>query len=114
MCARAGRDSVIPSWTDRTTREINRVALFVGNLAALVEEIVEEECFDSQTGFCGGFLDKGEHSLQRSQRLSGPIDRNLAEEAILDGIVFGSTSWIMANHNGDTQFIGQALEFVFP
>ena len=79
-----------------------------------MKDLVEQEGSDCQTGRCRSALDVIEHGLERVQRLSSPVDRDLTEETVLDRVVFGSACGIMADQDGDAQFIGELLEFILP
>lgn len=79
-----------------------------------MKNLVEQEGSDCQTGRCRGALDVIEHGLERVQRLSSPVDRDLTEETVLDRVVFGSAGGIMADQDGDAQFVGELLEFILP
>ena len=90
------------------------MAFVISELASLLEFLVEQECLDCQTGRCSRALDVIEHGLERVQWFSSPVDSDLTEQAILDRVVFGVACWIVADHNGDAQFIGKKLKFMFP
>lgn len=79
-----------------------------------MKDLVEQEGSDRQTGRCRGALDVIEHGLQRVQRLSSPVDRDLTEETVLDRVVFGSACGIVADQDGDAQLVGELLEFILP
>ena len=62
-----------------------------------------------------GGADKAEDFLIAIERLAGPVLGNFREEAVLDGIPFGSTGWIVSNGEGQAEGIGQlGLDFCFP
>lgn len=90
------------------------MAFFVRELSSFLKDFVEQEGSDCQTSRGSGASDEIEHDLERVQRLSSPVDRDLTEETILDRVVFGSACGIMADQDGDAQFVGELLEFILP
>ena len=58
--------------------------------------------------------DRTEHQAKASQRLSGPVVGNGAEESVLDIIPLGCSARVMANRNLQVILVGPLLQFSFP
>ena len=62
-----------------------------------------------------GGADEAEDLLIAIERLAGPVLGDFREEAVFDGIPFGSTGWIVGNGEDQAEGVGQLrLEFCFP
>jgi hypothetical protein len=62
-----------------------------------------------------GGADEAEDLLIAIERLASPVLGDFREEAVFDGIPFGSTGWIVSNREGQGEGVGQLrLEFCFP
>src|SRR5262245_17124212 len=72
-------------------------------------------CGHRKAGSSSGGADEAEELLIAIERLAGPVFGDLREEAVLDGIPFRSTGWIVGNGEGQAEGVGQLrLEFGFP
>ena len=70
---------------------------------------------DLEAGLGSGGAGEIEDLLVGDERLTSPISRDLGEEAMLDGIPFGSAGGIVGNRDSESERVGQLrLEFCFP
>ena len=67
------------------------------------------------TGSGAGVADEVEDFGITVKRLGSPVFGNFGEQAVLDGIPFGSASGVMSNGNGEPKTVADlALKFGFP
>ena len=70
---------------------------------------------DFETGLGPGSARVIENLLVRVEGFARPVSRDFREEAMLDGIPFGSTCRIVSNRDGERKGVGQLrLDFGFP
>jgi hypothetical protein len=70
---------------------------------------------DRETGSSAGGADEVEDFGVTVKRFGGPVFGNLGEQAVLDGIPFGSTSGIMSNCYGKPKAVAElALKVRIP
>ena len=70
---------------------------------------------DREAGAAGGRADVVEDEFPTEQRATGPALADFAGEAVLDGIVFGLSGWIVAVPGGEAVGIAEAmLQTVLP
>ena len=70
---------------------------------------------DLEAGLGSGGAGVVENLLIGVEWFAGPVSRNLGEEAMLDGVPFGSTCRVMSHRHGEGKGIGQlGLDFRFP
>ena len=70
---------------------------------------------DCETGSDAGVADEVEDFGITVKRFRGPVFRNLGEQAVLDGIPFGSAGGVMSNGDGEPKTVAEvALKFGFP
>ena len=87
---------------DRELREI-----ILGGLGASWVVGGIQACGHFQAGLgCGG-ADKLQGFLITVQRLGFPVSADLAEQAMLDGIPFGSAGWVVGDGDAQSQAIAQ-------
>ena len=97
-------------WPDAKGLKLLRGRLCAGGIVATVEM-----CGDRKAGSSSGGADETEDLRIAIERLAGPVFRDLREEAVLDGIPFGSAGWVVGNGEGQPEGICQLrLEFGFP
>ena len=69
---------------------------------------------DCETGSGAGVADEVEDFVVTIKRFRGPVFRNLGEQAVLDGIPFGSAGGVMSNGDGEPKTVAEvALKFGF-
>ena len=108
-------DHIVPGWTNRTSGQIEGIAFVFGDLAALVKDAVNQKGANGQAGVSGGAADVVEHSLEGAQGFACPVERYLAEEAVLNRVVLGSTGWVVTDQNRKTELVCKLpLQFKFP
>ena len=96
-------------WPDAKGLKLLRGRLCAGGIVATVEM-----CGDRKAGSSSGGADETEDLRIAIERLAGPVFRDLREEAVLDGIPFGSAGWVVGNGEGQAEDVGQLrLEFGF-
>ena len=71
------------------------VKLVIGDFAACGILVVDEVGGDAEAGLGGCGADVVEDRLVASQRLSGPVSTDLAEEAVVDGVPFRGAGGIV-------------------
>ena len=91
------------------------LALLFGDLAPVVKGLANEKGFDGQASRGGCAADVVEHYVKRAQWFACPVARYLTEETILNRIILGGASRIMADHNRDAEPVSElALQLKFP
>ena len=97
-------------WPDAKGLKLVKRRLSACGIVATVEM-----CGDGKAGSSSGGADEAENLLIAIERLAGPVFGDFREQAVLDGIPFGSTGWIVGNGEGEAEGVGQLrLEFGFP
>ena len=70
---------------------------------------------DCETGSDAGVADEVEDFGITVKRFRGPVFRNFGEQAVLEGIPFGSAGGVMSNDDGEPKTVAElALKFGFP
>ncbi len=87
---------------------------WVADLDCFVVGFVNGRGLHGETGCGFGVADTSKHEIDRGQGCAGPGFGNLAEEAMLDGVPFGSTRRIVTDGHGQVKGIRQfGLELLF-
>ena len=89
--------------------------LFVRHLDALLVLAVHQEGFDLQSGFCRGIADVSEQRLQGTERLARPVQADITEQTVFDGIPLGGTGRIMTYLDLKAEAVANSnLQLLFP
>ena len=89
--------------------ELLRRDLLAGGVAALVEASA-----DNETTAIRRVRDQVDDRLVASQRAAAPVDRDEREQAVLDLVPLARAGREVADANGDSELVGEALELVLP
>lgn len=73
----------------------------IGDRFAGLVEGVKQESGDGQPG--GGSADELQDRVEGAQRCPGPGNADLGKQAVLNGIIFGTSGWEMANGHNQPQ-----------
>ena len=109
------KDSVVPVWKSVMLFQAEVSELFLRGRQTGRIGFAIEVCGDAQAGLSFCRSDEIEDSLIGGQRLASPVFGYFREEAVFNGVPFGSASRIMSD--GDFQAEGVAelrLDFSFP
>ena len=69
---------------------------------------------DRQAGFCAGTPDQRQCPFQTAQRFSCPVDTDWAKQAMLHGVPFRCTRWVVRHADGQPVCVGPPLQGIFP
>lgn len=107
-------DGVVPFFADAVMFDVEGFEPGVGDFdfGGVVAGV--EFGGDLQAGASGGAAEEGQEGVQRSQRHSGPVLRDEAEETVFDPVPFGATRWVMADGDRQAGLVGEALQFPLP
>ena len=99
----SGVHGIVPTTEDLVWNEVELPHFCIGDLDPGVIVLRDEVGVDAEAGFRFGGTDEMEDLLDIGEGFSGPVFADLAEQAVLDGIPFGSTRWIVAHGNDETE-----------
>ena len=109
------RQGIIPLWTDRVMCYLKRLHHGIGELLASVVDSLERGGRDLQAWGGRRSTQIAEHGLQGSQRLTGPIETDLAAQARLNRVPLRAAGRIITHRHAPAQAIAEpALEWRFP
>gem|GEM_PF-2607054 len=87
----------------------------LGNFDTRFINLLYQKCFDLQTSFIDCTANISQHRFESKQRFASPIDTDQSKQAMLNRIPFGSTGWVMANGDFQTQMVSQLfLDLLLP
>ena len=86
---------------------INCIHVFIRDPDASFIDFPVKHTDNRQSSPRGSGLDQIHHSLNINQRLSLPVLCDVAEEAVLDLIIFGCPWWVMDDLNFFSDFLVQ-------
>ena len=87
----------------------------IGDLLASLVDPLEQGGRDLQARGGRRIMQIAEHGLQGPQRLTGPIEANLAEQAMLNRVPLRAVGRIMTHSHAQAQAVAElALELRFP
>jgi len=89
--------------------DVQGAHLCVGNAHALLVGLVDEPCSDLEAWGGPGTGGVGEEGVEAVQRPTGPVLRDFAEEAVLDGVPLGSARGVVGNGDDQTVRVAQAI-----
>ena len=69
---------------------------------------------NAKPGGCGRRTDQMDHRRQTDQGLAAPIHGDIGEQTMLDAVPFAGAGRIVADRNGPSGAIGNALQLPFP
>src|SRR5215203_6154654 len=69
---------------------------------------------DPQAGDGARVADEGHHRLERAQRSTAPVLRDVAEEAMLNLVPFARPRWKVRDMDRQLQIVGEALQASLP
>ena len=75
----------------------------LGELDSCVVFAWKQICGDAEASVGFRCADKVEHGFHIGERLASPVSGNLAKQAVLDRIPFGSAGWVMAHSDSETE-----------
>ena len=107
-------DGVVPLMTGSASSEIELFHFMVGNFDLLFVAALVESCRDTQAALCPGSSNKAQHGCQVSQRMSGPVAADRAEQTMIGRIPFRRAARIVTDRNRQARLIGEPLKFPLP
>ena len=79
-------DGVVPLWQRHMRCNVDLVEVVLGDLLAGVVAFAVERGVHGQAGFGADGSDVVEHELKGCQWYTGPVETDLAKEAVVDGV----------------------------
>src|SRR6266850_4648532 len=109
-----GRDGVVPLAVELGTFNVDGGHLGIGydNTAGVLAGV--EFAAHGEAGFGGGGRDQLEDHAIADEWLGAPVLADEGEEPVLYFVPFAGTGRQMADHDVETEFVGELLEFTFP
>ena len=106
---------IVPMRTDRVWLHIQCLHHGVGDLLAGLIEAIEPLCSDLQARRGGRVTQIAEHGVEGAQGLAGPVETNLAEQAMLNRMPLRAASRVMTDGHHQPESVAElALELGFP
>jgi len=99
-------DGVIPLRADLVGGDGQELHFGVGDLHAGEIVACAQRCRNAQTGFRRRGADEVEDGLVGAQRLAFPVFADFRKEPMLDGVPLRGAQWIVADGDGDTEWVG--------
>jgi len=102
----AGMDGVIPLRADLVGGDGQELHFGGGIVAFAQRRRSSRRCRNAQTGFRRRGADEVEDGLVGAQRLAFPVLADFRQEPMLDGVPLRGARWIVADGDGDTEWVG--------
>src|SRR5947209_3025528 len=102
-------DGVVPLATDAVVFDIELLHLSIGHLLSFRIGAIQQSGPYPQPGAGDRAAHRAEHRVQTPQWLTSPVQTDLAEQPMLNGIPFGASSGIVAHGHGESIAIAHLL-----
>ena len=95
--------------------QVQGIHLLLGDFDAFLVLAIHQASLNLEPGFRRSASDVIQHRLEGTQRLTSPIQADVAEQSVLDRIPLGRSGGVVTYHHVDTQPVCKLfLESLFP
>ena len=111
---RLRKDGVVPFAMEFVLGGVYRAHFLVGDFYSFLVDRRVDLGIDLETRCRGRGANIVDRGFETTQRFASPVDRDIREHFVLDGIPFARSRRIMTDRDRQAPFVGQDLEFDLP
>ena len=104
-----GAERVVPLWAGRVVLQAEALHRLIGDPLAGLVAAAPQPGADLQAGVGGRPADVADQGLEAAQGFARPVEADVAEEPVLDGVPLRAAARVMADSHRETVLIAQVL-----